>query len=118
MLTSNWPAWRVVSTSENGAECTKKVAVALKYELGKDYVPFVVAKGRCETALRIVELAIKHGVPVVRSPELAHELYKLDLLEMIPTKLYVAVAEVLAFVMSAERGEPDTRRGDRDEDRK
>ncbi|HPC25117.1 MAG TPA: EscU/YscU/HrcU family type III secretion system export apparatus switch protein [Fervidobacterium sp.] len=35
---------------------------------------------------------------MVKSPELANELFKLELLEMIPNKLYVAVAEVLAFI--------------------
>ncbi|ODN30464.1 EscU/YscU/HrcU family type III secretion system export apparatus switch protein [Fervidobacterium thailandense] len=79
-------------------DCTQKIAVALKYEIGKDYVPFVVAKGKCELAKKIVETAINSGVPVVKSPELAHELFRLQLLEPIPSKLYLAVAEVLAFI--------------------
>ncbi|WP_372590373.1 hypothetical protein QO062_00165 [Fervidobacterium pennivorans subsp. carthaginiensis] len=37
-------------------------------------------------------------MPIVKSEELVKELFKLDLLEPIPTKLYVAVAEVLAFI--------------------
>lgn len=79
-------------------ECTRQIAVALKYEVGKDYVPFVVAKGRCELAKKIIETAIKNGVPIVKSPELASELFRLQLFEFIPSKLYVAVAEVLAYV--------------------
>ncbi len=82
-------------------ECTRQIAVALKYEVGKDYVPFVVAKGKCELAKKIIETAIRNGVPIVKSPELARELFRLQLFEFIPSKLYVAVAEVLAYVRLA-----------------
>uniref|UniRef100_A0A7C5VMM4 Flagellar biosynthesis protein FlhB n=1 Tax=Fervidobacterium thailandense TaxID=1008305 RepID=A0A7C5VMM4_9BACT len=75
--------------------------MALKYEVGKDYVPFVVAKGKCELAKKIIETAIRNGVPIVKSPELARELFRLQLFEFIPSKLYVAVAEVLAYVRLA-----------------
>jgi FlhB-like protein len=83
---------------QSAQDCTKKVAIALKYNPERDFVPFVVAKGKCELANRIIEKAKDSNVPIVKSPELANELFKLDLLEMIPNKLYVAVAEVLAFI--------------------
>ncbi|MGQ9855766.1 MAG: EscU/YscU/HrcU family type III secretion system export apparatus switch protein [Fervidobacterium sp.] len=79
-------------------ECTKKLAVALRYQPGKDYVPFVVAKGKCHLAELIIKKAEESNVPVVKSEELVKELFKLEVLEPIPTKLYVAVAEVLAFI--------------------
>lgn len=83
-------------TSEK--ECTEKLAVALKYDIEKDFAPFVVAKGRCQLAELIIKKAQESNVPIIKSPELVEELFKLDILEMIPSKLYVAVAEVLAFV--------------------
>lgn len=78
--------------------CTEKLAVALKYDIEKDFAPFVVAKGRCQLAKLIIKKAQENNIPIVKSPELVEELFKLDVLEMIPSKLYVAVAEVLAFI--------------------
>lgn len=83
-------------------ECTEKLAVALKYELGKDFAPFVVAKGKCHLAEMIIKKAQESNVPIVKSPELVNELFKLDVLEMIPSKLYLAVAEILVFVGKVE----------------
>ncbi|MCX7654315.1 MAG: EscU/YscU/HrcU family type III secretion system export apparatus switch protein [Fervidobacterium sp.] len=79
-------------------DCTERLAVALKYEIGKDFAPFVVAKGKCHLADMIIKKAEENNVPIVKSPELVEELFKLDVLEMIPSKLYLAVAEVLVFV--------------------
>lgn len=83
---------------ENEKECTEKLAVALKYDVNKDFAPFVVAKGKCQLAEFIIKKAQENNVPIVKSPDLVEELFKLDVLEMIPSKLYLAVAEVLAFV--------------------
>jgi flagellar biosynthesis protein len=79
-------------------DCTQKLAVALRYKPKEDYVPFVVAKGRCHLAEMIIKKAMENNVPIVKSEELVKELFKIDLLEPIPVKLYVAVAEVLAFI--------------------
>jgi len=79
-------------------DCTNKLAVALRYNPGKDYVPFVVAKGRCYLAEMIIKKAEENNVPIVKSEKLVKELFELEVLEPIPTKLYVAVAEVLAFI--------------------
>ena len=88
-----------MSTDMNSKDdCTEKLAVALKYQMGKDFAPFVVAKGRCQLAEAIIKKAEESNVPIVKSPDLVEELFRLDILEMIPSKLYVAVAEVLAFV--------------------
>ncbi len=73
-------------------------AVALKYEFGKATAPKVVAKGQGTLAQKIIEIAQKHGVHIYYDPDLTEVLYKLDLLEEIPPRLYQAVAEVLAFV--------------------
>lgn len=78
----------------------KKLAVALKYNPEVDYVPFVVAKGKEEIAEKILNIAVENGVAIVKSPELANKLFELEVLEEIPEKLYVAVAEIIAFLES------------------
>jgi flagellar biosynthesis protein FlhB len=73
--------------------------VALKYNPEEATAPMVLAKGQDYLALRIRELARESGVPVLENPPLARALYKLTPVgREIPPELYVAVAEVLAFV--------------------
>ncbi len=72
--------------------------------------PKVTAKGRGALAERIIRLAEAHDVPLCEDPALATALSHIPLGEEIPQALYVAVAEVLAFVyhMSGRRpGVPD-----------
>ncbi len=74
-------------------------AVALKYEDGKMSAPRVVAKGADLLALKIRDIAKGAQVPVLQAPVLARALYahtKLD--HEIPTALFAAVAQVLAYV--------------------
>jgi flagellar biosynthetic protein FlhB len=74
-------------------------AVALKYEDGKMSAPRVVAKGADLLALKIRDIAKGSKVPVLQAPALARALYahtKLD--HEIPTALFAAVAQVLAYV--------------------
>jgi flagellar biosynthesis protein FlhB len=81
-------------------------AVALKYDGDTMAAPAVVAKGQDFLALRIRDEAKEAGVPVLENPPLARALFKLVKLgHPIPPELYVAVAEVLAFVfrLRAER---------------
>ena len=60
----------------------------------------LVAKGADEVAARIRELAAEHGVPLVSAPPLARVLFRnVDLGVEIPAALYVAVAQVLTYVM-------------------
>jgi flagellar biosynthetic protein FlhB len=74
-------------------------AVALKYEDGAMSAPRVVAKGADLLAARIRELAEEAGVPLLESPPLARALYKhVEVDGEIPTALYSAVAQVLAWV--------------------
>jgi flagellar biosynthesis protein len=73
-------------------------AAALTYEAGKDRAPKLTAKGSGIVAEKIIELAVKHGIPIRNDPALVQILSKLDIDEAIPTELYQAVAEVLAFV--------------------
>jgi len=78
-------------------------AVAIRYDKTKDEAPRVIAKGVDNLALKIKEIAREHDIMIVENPPLARELYKLvEVDEVIPQKLYKAVAEVLAFVYRAK----------------
>lgn len=72
-------------------------AVALQYE-GRGNVPRITAKGTGEVAERIIELAHEHGVHIHEDRTLTAALSQVPLGEEVPEMLYVAVAEVLAFV--------------------
>ncbi|MGQ9656252.1 MAG: flagellar biosynthesis protein FlhB, partial [Thermodesulfobacteriota bacterium] len=75
------------------------LAVALRYDRERMAAPVVVAKGAGYLALRILEVAARHGVAVMEDRPLARALYKsVGLGEQIPVNLYKAVAEVLAHV--------------------
>jgi len=79
------------------------VAVALKYEAGRG-APRVVAKGSGHVASRIRERATEAGVPMVSDVPLARALFAACEVEQeVPMHLYVAVAQVLAFVMALKR---------------
>ena len=78
-----------------------KVAAALKYDTRKDAAPKVIAKGQGIIAEKIIELAKKNSIPIKSDPGLVQILSKLDIDEQIPAELYKAVAEILAFVYSA-----------------
>jgi len=78
-------------------------AVALEYRPASMSAPVVVAKGRNLIAQKIRELARWYDIPVVENPPLAQALYKgTDVGQMIPVKLYAAVAEILAFLYRAQ----------------
>ena len=73
-------------------------AVALSYQAGMA-APKVVAKGVGVIALKIREIAGEHAVPLLEAPPLARALYKhAELDAEIPSALYNAVAEVLAYI--------------------
>ena len=83
----------------------RTLAVALKYAGGAS-APTVVAKGRGLIAEEIVARAKESGVYVHESPVLVALLAPLDLDQHIPPALYLAVAELLAWLYQVERGEP------------
>jgi len=80
----------------------QNLAVALKYAPG-DQAPKVVAKGRGLIAEEIIARAKEHGVFVHESPELVTLLSQVDLDDHIPPALYVAVAELLAWLYQVEQ---------------
>lgn len=74
-------------------------AVALKYDQNSMEAPQLLAKGTDDFAQRIREVAKKHRIPIVRVPPLARALfYSTRIDAQIPGPLYLAVAQVLAFV--------------------
>jgi flagellar biosynthetic protein FlhB len=75
-------------------------AVALKYDLlGPISAPILVAKGVDFMARRIREVGIEHGVTIVENPPLARAIYNdVEVDKEIPEELYVAVAEIMAYV--------------------
>ncbi|TDL94950.1 flagellar type III secretion system protein FlhB [Stutzerimonas stutzeri ATCC 17588 = LMG 11199] len=74
-------------------------AVALKYDGDKGGAPRLVAKGGDFVALKIREIAQEHKVTVLESPALARAVYySTELDHEIPAGLYLAVAQVLAYV--------------------
>lgn len=81
-------------------------AVALKYDREKMGAPIVVAKGAGYVAQRIKEIAREAGVPIVENKQLARGLYRtVEVDQEIPENLYVAVAEVLAYIYSLKKEE-------------
>jgi len=79
-------------------------SVALSYIEGKNAAPIVVAKGRGDIALRIREIAKNHSRPMLEAPPLARALYHhCEIGHPIPTELYSAVAEVLAWVYGLKK---------------
>jgi flagellar biosynthetic protein FlhB len=74
-------------------------AVALKYDADVMRAPKVVAKGADHMAMRIRQIAIESGIPILERPPLARALYRLvDIGQEIPEQFYSAVAEILAYV--------------------
>jgi flagellar biosynthesis protein len=78
-----------------------KVAAAVRYDAAKDDAPRLTAKGKGHVAERIIELARQHDIPVRSDKALIQILSQLDIDQHIPPELYKAVAEILAFVYSA-----------------
>lgn len=88
-------------------------AVALKYDPEKGgAAPLLLAKGADFTALKIREIAQQHNIQILESPALARSIYySTELEQEIPAGLYLAVAQVLAYVFQirqyrAGKGKP------------
>ena len=84
-------------------------AVAIRYDESSMRAPQVISRGADLLALKIRDIARNHAIPVLRSPVLARALYAhAELGQDIPSGLYTAVAQVLAYVYrlkAALRGE-------------
>ncbi len=78
-------------------------AVAIRYESEEMNAPKVIAKGADYLALRIRQIALYNGIPVIQRPPLARALYRqVPVGGEIPPDFFKAVAEVLAYVYGLE----------------
>lgn len=82
---------------------SQREAVALAYRQ-TDAAPRVVARGRGLIAEEIIARAREHGIYVHESPELVALLVQVDIDQHIPPQLYLAVAELLAWLYRLEHG--------------
>ena len=79
----------------------KPLAVALNYDA--PHAPTVVAVGRGVIGEKIIAAAQAHGVPLQENPALAEALSSIELDDEIPEALYVAVAQIIGFLMRPGR---------------
>ncbi|MCR4925505.1 MAG: flagellar biosynthesis protein FlhB [Clostridiales bacterium] len=74
-------------------------AVALKYDIDENAAPIVVAKGQDYLALRIIEVAKEHDIPLKEDRPLARALYaNVEIGREIPPEFYGVVANIMAWV--------------------
>ncbi len=84
------------------------LAVALKYDPEQSASPTVLAKGAGYVAEHIKQVARSAGIPIVENKPVAQGLYKLvEVGRTIPTDLYKAVAEILAYVYRLKQGQEE-----------
>ena len=79
-------------------------AVAIQYDKSKAPAPMVIAKGVDYLAFQIRDIAKNHNVPIVENRPVARALYNTVPVDgIIPSDLYVAVAEILAYVYNSKK---------------
>ncbi|MDL4840047.1 EscU/YscU/HrcU family type III secretion system export apparatus switch protein [Aquibacillus rhizosphaerae] len=85
------------------SEIRYKKAAALSYEGKKDIAPKVTASGKGYVAENIINKAKENNVPIQEDSSLVALLSELNINESIPEELYLAVAEVFAFIYQADK---------------
>lgn len=96
------PAQVAEEALSEAARYQQQSAVAIAYEEGS-FAPRVVAKGRGAIAEQIIARAKEHDVFVHQSKELVALLMQVDLDDHIPPALYMAIAEILAWLYRLEQ---------------
>lgn len=92
-MMSNVPKATVVITNPT------HIAIAIEYNGASMSAPKVLAKGANLMAQRIVDVAREHNIPVVQNIPLARTIFKtVEVEQQIPSDLYIAVAEILAYI--------------------
>jgi flagellar biosynthetic protein FlhB len=94
---------RAVGTADAVVVNPTHFAVVVEYKKGKMAAPKVTAKGQELLARRIIKMAKKRDVPIVRDRRLARALFEVDVDNHVPRELYDAVAEVLMFAWKLRR---------------
>ncbi|MGA1856306.1 EscU/YscU/HrcU family type III secretion system export apparatus switch protein [Azospirillum sp. 11R-A] len=92
-------AGKTASSARRPAQ--RPVAVALKYELGTESLPRIVATGKGTVAEQILEVAFANGVKVREDADLVEILSAIEVDSDIPVEAIAAVAEILAYVYRA-----------------
>lgn len=90
-----------MANKEHALNDGRPSAVAISYDTN-DSAPRVVAKGYGTLAETIIRTAKENGLYVHESPELVSLLMQVDLDKHIPPELYLAIAELLAWLYSLE----------------
>jgi len=76
----------------------RKRAVALKYNKEKNQAPRVSAKGKGQSAQKIIQIAKENSVPIKKDEDLVELLSKVELDTEVPPQMYKAIAEVFSFL--------------------
>ncbi len=85
-------------------------SVAMTYDPALAPAPVLLAKGRGDKALAMRDIAYERGLPVLEYPALARAVFFTTREnQVIREELYIAIASLLAFVMSLKRGEAPSR---------
>ena len=95
-----------MNRKRKGLLTNRKSAAALRYRQGEDPAPKLVAKGVGIIAEKIIAAAREAGVPIHEDPDILALLMTLNINEVIPSEMYVAVAEVLAFIYRMNKKVP------------
>ena len=82
-------------------------AAALQYDPEASGAPVLAAFGEGHVADKIVETAVKSGVPLYPDKELAAVLAQLSVGDEIPAELYEVVAKVMLFISEADKSYGD-----------
>ncbi len=81
-----------------------QLAVAIKYDPDTMVAPLVLAKGARKVAEKIKEIARKNDIPIVENKPLAQLMFKVCKVGAeVPSHMFKAVAEVLAYVYRLKR---------------
>ncbi|MBK1716728.1 EscU/YscU/HrcU family type III secretion system export apparatus switch protein [Thiocystis violacea] len=90
----------------NGPPNRPKAHKAVAISWDREHAPRITASGTGSTAEQILALAEENGIPMRQDPLLVEALAQIPIGDEIPRALYVAVAEVLAFVFMLEGIDP------------
>ncbi|MFC1528384.1 EscU/YscU/HrcU family type III secretion system export apparatus switch protein [Candidatus Latescibacterota bacterium] len=85
----------------------RRAAAALRYKQGIDPAPRLVAKGAGIIAEKILQAAREANIPIHEDPDLLALLMTLNIDEVVSPEMYVAVAEVLAFIYRMNNRMPE-----------
>ena len=82
---------------------TKRWALRLVIGVPSVLALGLVAWGGYWASLRIREVAVEHGIPVIENKSLAQSLYRsVEVDKMIPPEFYKAVAEIVFFLLARQ----------------